>query len=45
MIQEVEGLFGAVFIVISKDDGSSTWIPKDPNNVDYQVYLNETTAE
>jgi len=40
MISEVEGLFGAVFIVITKEDGSSTWIQKDENNPHYQAYLN-----
>ena len=39
MIEEIEGTFGARFIVITREDGSSTWIPKDPANSDYQRYL------
>ena len=41
MIQEIEGTFGAVFIVITNEDGSTTWIPKDESNSDYQRYLKE----
>lgn len=44
MINEVEGLFGAVFIVLTKEDGSSTWIQKDENNPHYQAYLNPEAA-
>jgi hypothetical protein len=39
MIKEVTGELGSVFIVIEKEDGSTTWIPKDESNSDYQAYL------
>ena len=28
------------FIVRTNEDGSESWIPKDPANSDYQAYLN-----
>jgi len=40
MIEEITNELGTTFIVISKEDGSTTWIPKDPANSDYQRYLN-----
>jgi len=41
MIEEITNELGSTFIVISKEDGSTTWIPKDPSNSDYQRYLEE----
>jgi hypothetical protein len=40
MIEEITNELGSTFIVISKEDGSTTWIPKDLSNSDYQRYLN-----
>jgi hypothetical protein len=31
---------GEEFIVRSNDDGTTSWIPIDPANADYQRYLN-----
>jgi len=45
MIKEVEGTFGAVFIVVENENGSTTWIPKDPANADYQRYLNPEAGQ
>lgn len=39
MIQEITNELGNTFIVISKEDGSTIWIPKDESNSDYQAYL------
>jgi hypothetical protein len=33
------------FIVRSNEDGSESWIPKDPANSDYQEYLNPSEAK
>jgi hypothetical protein len=31
---------GVEYIVRTNEDGSQSWIPKDPANSDYQRYLN-----
>jgi len=33
------------FIVRSNEDGSESWIPKDPANSDYVAYLNLDEAK
>lgn len=30
---------GVDFIIKQNNDGSTTWIPTEPNNSDYQAYL------
>ena len=37
--KEVTTDLGTEFIVIEKEDGSTTWIPKIEENADYQAYL------
>jgi hypothetical protein len=32
------------FIVRTNEDGSESWIPKDPANSDYQAYLKHEAA-
>jgi len=40
MTQYREETTGQGFIVRTNEDGSESWIPKDPANSDYQRYLN-----
>ena len=43
--KKVTNLENIEYIVRTNDDGSTSWIPLDPANSDYQAYLNKDKAE